>query len=235
VNKALAARGEAIFARPRANGGCVDCHGIKPGITRPIDQKTWATPVLDVGTDSREYAILARTAKTGVLEGASLKGDPTPLPAVAPAIDLLDITVLGSVEQYCRKHPLQCSGADYSWLDRSAPKGLARLQSGAPAYAYEARVLQGIWAAAPYLHNGSVPSLAQLLTPPTQRVTSFKVGSNYDRDTVGLATVQTQFKHVFKATGCDARDSGDSNCGHDFGTRLSASNKTALLEYLKTL
>ena len=37
--------------------------------------------------------------------------------------------------------------------------------------------MQGIWAAAPYLHNGSVPSLAELLTPPAERVKSFKVGS----------------------------------------------------------
>ena len=42
VNNTLADQGEAIFNLPTASGGCVDCHGIKPGVTRPIDQKTWA-------------------------------------------------------------------------------------------------------------------------------------------------------------------------------------------------
>jgi hypothetical protein len=40
---------------------------------------------------------------------------------------------------------------------------------------YEAGVMEGIWAAAPYLHNGSVPTLAQLLKPAADRVASFNV------------------------------------------------------------
>ena len=56
-----------------------------------------------------------------------------------------------------------------------------------PKGAYEARVLQGIWATAPYLHNGSVPSLTELLKPAAQRVKQFKLGPAYDPDTVGLA------------------------------------------------
>ncbi len=75
VNNTLANQGEAIFNRPTANGGCVDCHGIKPGITRPIGQKTWATPVLDVGTDTREYDILGWTAQSGVMNGAYTAAD----------------------------------------------------------------------------------------------------------------------------------------------------------------
>ena len=75
VNNTLADQGEAIFNRPTANGGCVDCHGIKPGITRPIGQKTWATPVLDVGTDTREYDILGWTAQSGVMNGAYTAAD----------------------------------------------------------------------------------------------------------------------------------------------------------------
>src|SRR5262249_5549378 len=45
------------------------------------------------------------------------------------------------------------------------------------AAAYESRVLHGIWATAPYLHNGSVPNLAELLLPPERRSPSFMVGS----------------------------------------------------------
>jgi hypothetical protein len=40
-------------------------HAIRPGETRFFDQKTWATPIQDVGTDSREYSVLGWTVKTG--------------------------------------------------------------------------------------------------------------------------------------------------------------------------
>jgi hypothetical protein len=101
--------------------------------------------------------------------------------------------------------------------------------------AYEARVLSGIWAAAPYLHNGSVPTLAELLTPPAQRKMTFSLGPKYDIDNIGLAETQDPSSPTRTATGCDKLNSGESNCGHDFGTSLSADDKKALLEYLKTL
>ena len=56
---------------------------------------------------------------------------------------------------------------------------------------YRARPLDGIWATAPYLHNGSVPNLYQLLLPAVQRVTTFKVGSDqFDPVYVGFVTDQ---------------------------------------------
>jgi hypothetical protein len=101
--------------------------------------------------------------------------------------------------------------------------------------AYEARVLQGIWAAAPYLHNGSVPTLAELLKPASQRVSKFKIGQAYDTVNIGLATDQTQFNSELQTTDCSNLNSGNSRCGHEFGTQLSPDEKKALLEYLKTL
>jgi hypothetical protein len=104
-----------------------------------------------------------------------------------------------------------------------------------PKGSYEARVMQGIWAAAPYLHNGSVPTLAELLKPADQRVTAFKVGPAYDTVNVGLAAEQTQFNYTLTTTDCSNLNSGNSRCGHEFGTQLSPDEKKALLEYLKTL
>jgi mono/diheme cytochrome c family protein len=101
--------------------------------------------------------------------------------------------------------------------------------------AYEARVLQGIWAAAPYLHNGSVPTLAELLKPSAQRVAQFAVGTNYDVDNVGLAATQDGSSATRTVTDCNDLNSGNSRCGHEFGTTLSDPDKKALLEYLKTL
>lgn len=106
-----------------------------------------------------------------------------------------------------------------------------------PMIAYESRVLQGIWAAAPYLHNGSVPTLADLLEPVEKRPVKFRVGPNYDPEKVGLAAEQSRFDYVLKTTDCEGPNiaSGSSRCGHEFGTQLSPHEKAALLEYLKVL
>jgi hypothetical protein len=120
-------------------------------------------------------------------------------------------------------------------------KGLAgayhteEVTKAAPEFKYESRVLEGIWAAAPYLHNATVPTLAELLKPAAERVKEFMVGPNYDTENIGLAVAQSKFDFTLKTTGCDARDSGDSRCGHEFGKTLPPDEKKALLEYLKTL
>jgi hypothetical protein len=109
------------------------------------------------------------------------------------------------------------------------------MMAATPVYIYESRVLQGIWAAAPYLHNGSVPTLAELLKPAAERVSSFKIGPAYDLINIGLAVDQTKFDYALQTTDCSDRDSGNSRCGHEFGTQLSPDEKKALLEYLKIL
>ena len=100
---------------------------------------------------------------------------------------------------------------------------------------YESKVLQGVWAAAPYLHNGSVPTLAALLTPAAARPTSFQVGPAYDLVNVGLALVQPGGSATVRVTTDCSTMNGDSRCGHEFGTLLTPDEKTALIEFLKTL
>jgi hypothetical protein len=97
---------------------------------------------------------------------------------------------------------------------------------------YAARPLYGIWAAAPYLHNGSVPTLYHLLLPPDQRPKTFALGAR-DYDPVKLGFVVN--------TNCNSQDclvdtteTGDGNGGHIWGTDLTESDRMALLEYLKT-
>lgn len=101
---------------------------------------------------------------------------------------------------------------------------------------YKARPLSGIWATAPYLHNGSVPNLRELLTEPEERITTFHVGSReFDPINVGFDTSSgpSEF-HVLKADGVTIQP-GNSNRGHSFGTALDDVSKDALLEFLKTL
>jgi len=102
---------------------------------------------------------------------------------------------------------------------------------------YESRVMEGIWAAAPYLHNGSVPTLAGLLKPSRSRPDKFEVGTRYDTELVGLARRQGPGAPERNTRACDEDDrrSGESRCGHDFGTDLSDPEKKALLEYLKAI
>jgi hypothetical protein len=105
-----------------------------------------------------------------------------------------------------------------------------------PPHAYESRVLHGIWATAPYLHNGSVPNLWELLTPPEQRKPFFMVGSKkYDPVNVGYVTDESPFKDgKLVVSGSDVQP-GNGNSGHDFGTKLSDEEKWQLIEYLKQL
>lgn len=102
------------------------------------------------------------------------------------------------------------------------------------AQGYVARPLVGLWLLAPYLHNGSVPTLLDLLTPPAQRPSVFYRGYDVlDLNQIGfVATGPEAEAHGFRF---DTQQRGNSNTGHDYGTTLPDADKRALLEYLKTL
>ena len=77
LDQALVAKGALVYQQKDAaqgNQSCADCHGIRKGAFRSLFHETWATPILDVGTDSREINLLSSQVKTGVLEGASIFG-----------------------------------------------------------------------------------------------------------------------------------------------------------------
>jgi hypothetical protein len=100
---------------------------------------------------------------------------------------------------------------------------------------YLSSLLDGIWLRAPYLHNGSVPTLRDLLSPPAERPPAFYRGNDtYDQTDVGfVSTVDREglVRHVL----FDTSRRGNGNGGHTYGTELSDGDRDALLEYLKTL
>ncbi len=97
------------------------------------------------------------------------------------------------------------------------------------AKVYKAAPLSGIWATAPYLHNGSVASLYQLLLPASQRLATFKVGSReFDPQNVGFDLASGTFEF-------DTSVVGNSNKGHEYGKQLSNEERWQLVEFLKTL
>jgi len=97
--------------------------------------------------------------------------------------------------------------------------------------AYKARPLNGIWATAPFLHNGSVPNLRALLDKPADRPKTFVLGGwEYDPTVVGYAPYGGS--HAFSF---DTSKKGNSNAGHIWGTDLTPEQKDALVEYMKKL
>jgi len=108
---------------------------------------------------------------------------------------------------------------------------------------YQAPPLDGIWATAPYLHNGSVPTLEALLNSPmrpTIFTRSFQTGENdYDREKVGWKTEAPPAKAPVSPLEArkiyDTRRPGRANGGHTYGDKLSPEERTDLIEYLKTL
>jgi hypothetical protein len=108
-------------------------------------------------------------------------------------------------------------------------------------YGYVSPPLDGIWLRAPYLHNGTVPTLRDLLNPPNERPQTFHRGYDvFDPIKVGFKEPPprptgpsgelTQTYFLF-----DTREKGNGNQGHTYGTQLSNEDKEKLLEYLKTL
>jgi len=248
VDTTLAKLGEQVYNwktdKVGGQGGCVECHGETKGAFRSLTRDTWATPIQDVGTDSREYDILTRTTDTGVLANTRLYPGAQRMPQTGTTFSQLGYSVVGSLLQggLAKAYKEMNAAAGASPNDKGPTSGgalsgafQAQTQKNGTNYAYESRVMHGIWAAAPYLHNGSVPTLADLLSPENVRPTSFALGSEYDLNTLGLAKVQPGSTAVRTVTPCAQRNSGNSNCGHPFGTNLPPKYKLALLEYLKVL
>jgi mono/diheme cytochrome c family protein len=105
---------------------------------------------------------------------------------------------------------------------------------------YVAQPLDGIWASAPYLHNGSVPTLWHMLHPDQRPAVWKRTENGYDQARVGLEV--EQFESLPEGVrGAERREYFDTSKfaksaqGHDFPDVLNEDEKVALLEYLKTL
>jgi hypothetical protein len=99
---------------------------------------------------------------------------------------------------------------------------------------YANHPLDGIWLRAPYLHNGSVPTMRDLLEPPASRPAAFYRGYDvYDQAKLGFVSdVPEADDQLFSRY--DTSVPGNSNAGHVYGTTLPDEDKRAIVEYLKT-
>ncbi len=219
LDSARVDRGSAIYAAQ-----CLSCHELSNRDEPKRELKAHVTPLDEVGTDPRMVRnFLDSVSDSGAFEGRKQGVVFGPdLGARAQTSDLVVHAAVGAA----LGHPLATvreavgsyHGVIKTALD-SHPDG------------YKARPLSGIWASAPYLHNGSVPSLAELLKPAAERIGHFYVGSReFDPQTVGLASARGEHASAF-----DTTLPGNSNAGHAYGTTLAAADKDDLLEYLKSL
>ncbi|MBX9636836.1 MAG: ribonuclease E [Nitrosomonas sp.] len=256
-------RGAELFSRY-----CSICHS---EIDRAASDRRIVAKMIDVslvGTDSKMaanaikfngYSGILRNQYVSVGTGNILLQQQAPVVALLTAATRNVVTTPDSDKWFARRWIERSFDFAYTFFDNEVQPSLKNghytpdttVQPFASAMAYKARPLNGIWATAPYLHNGSVPTLYDLLLPKRRlddpvegeyRPDEFMVGSReFDPDKVG-----------FKSAGYDGflfRTSiwGNYNSGHEYasgrtplpdGTQLPALTKEQrldLLEYLKSL
>jgi mono/diheme cytochrome c family protein len=142
-----------------------------------------------------------------------------------------DATLAGGAAQFADRF--------VQWFAESFYGQTARLD---PEPAYYAPPLDGIWATAPFLHNGSVPSLAALLDSSTRpaywmRTATDGEGNDFDGTAIGWSyqAIDAAQAAQVGTRAYDTTRAGYGNGGHTYGDALGADDRAALLEYLKTL
>jgi len=242
IDESLAKQGRGLYEQH-----CVQCHlDIDRADPKRLIQARMST-LDEIQTDPMmaENAI-GFTGKSGKFEGRAkyyFAGDP--LPAEAPAIDIANNLMLGVL----KNNPLQAYLAKKGSLTVGHPdvvyppkyvnghvvtKGTEVAREN--LLAYKARPLNGVWTSAPFLHNGSVPNLYQLLLPANERLKQFSLGS-HEFDPVSVGYMQDSYDSTFLF---DTTLPGNSNAGHEYGTgkygpALTDEERWALIEYIKTL
>lgn len=183
-------------------------------------------PLDYIGTDPREAVdFIERTADTGDLKQGRV--------SAAKGLDYVTNGIADKFFQAMMFSPEQ--------RDEWSGYRDSRIPDVRAERVYKARPLNGIWAVAPYLHNGSVRSLFELLGPPEERASQFWLGTKrFDPVRVGYETSEIKGGYLY-----DIRREGNSNRGHEFrdaprgkgviGPALSVDDRWALIEYLKSL
>jgi mono/diheme cytochrome c family protein len=263
IDQNLAKQGQALYATY-----CESCHAMaQPGRRSTVSMTPIAAIGTDpmMATNAKNRMAKAGMLEGARMPALSR----TPIPATLPSVGLTLKVAIGAIlappslrqirEQVSddSERLLEELKTDQDENEKESRDGLrgkiqrlADLRESADQLAkqhedrtlkleYKARPLNGIWATAPYLHNGSVPNLAELLKPENQRPSKFFVGTRYfDPKNVGFTTLQTPGAFEF-----DTSKPGNRNTGHGpYRARgggepkvFTDAERWALVEYLKTL
>ena len=243
IDPEQAARGRALYEQY-----CLSCHQDIDRTDPGRHIKVRMSSLEKLGTDPKMAEnVLEMRGKTGIFQDkprfylvGSVMGEEEPALFVAnnlmggvlrnnPLQSLLAIRDAGNMGHPEEIHPPKY--LDGEILTRGEEV------SDRALLAYKARPLNGIWSGAPYLHNGSVPNLYELMLPAAARSKTFYIGS-WDYDPVKVGYVDRPEPGAFLF---DTSLPGNSNAGHEYGAgadglpALTAEEIWALVEYMKTL
>ena len=252
IDRQLANKGRVLY-----ENNCASCHQLIPRQEEGLPYNAVLTPVTEVKTDSTQLDNVLLLRDAGEYKGRlGLIPKLEKIPAKTNGTNPLFNAVLGSLIE----HPLdsmaaaniefegtlaesveataKLNGTIKQYLKEVAAtaqaSSLTNAKQGAKANVYKARPLNGIWATAPYLHNGSVPNLYELLLSQSERSSVFYLGNReFDPEKVGyVSTLTASDVPLFKF---DTALKGNSNQGHEYGLDLADDQKWQLVEFLKTL
>jgi len=212
-------RGAAIYREY-----CQHCHGTgEAPFRQPQDGSLVGevTPLDMIGTDPKR--LNTYTPELARAQGSLYAGFPR----------AGDDECREYVEDVCRPAVTDADNAKFKKLRAQCYP--ARFSHFRKTSGYANMPLDGLWLRAPYLHNGSVPTLRALLEPQLRRPREFYIGYDvYDFDNVGFVTSGPEAeKYGWRV---DTSVEGNHNGGHEgriYGTELRADDKNALIEYLK--
>jgi hypothetical protein len=256
IDPVKAGLGKSLYAQH-----CSECHQVVSRADEKEKYNAVMTPLDKVGTDpTMANNAAGHVVKTLVLKGSKqqvLVGDD--FRNTTPALDIAVNGVIGMVlnrpisairaglkpeddrcDQLIADETEADAKADKDTRDFDLKKRLRdyaekRQQKADTGLKYKARPLNGIWATAPYLHNGSVPSLYELLKPPADRIDEFHVGNReFDPRNVGYRT--DVGPSIFKVRKSDGEvQPGNDNAGHDYAANMTDDERWAIVEYMKGL
>jgi hypothetical protein len=233
IDRVKAAQGKTLFA-----SHCASCHNSYPYTWTPPNKygkrflEVGLVPKTYMGTDMQQTVVVNEFMHTAQLSPYLPPPDKgkavvmTPVFRAALARDLLGRAV----------EKLKLSAEEMPALNgfRELPSQLG------PQTLWKAAPRDGVWATPPFLHNGSVPNLYEMLIPASQRTKKFYVGRDFDPVKVGVDTSGNSGTFLL-----DTSLLGNSNAGHSFengprghgivGPLLTDQQRWALVEYLKSI
>jgi hypothetical protein len=241
IDRAKAARGAELFAE-----NCGTCHSSWPhrwSEPRKKDKRFIENAIVMadvVGTDPNQFRSsqfeFLPTVKSGPI-APNLAPPDTGAKVVSPAAMFRTTLQPGIMTRTMDK--LDLSDEDRLSAHGYGPVYPEQLLPIPVIGGYKANPIEGMWSSPPFLHNGSVPSLYDLLTPAAERPKTFYVGREYDPLKVGIDVSGNSGTFRFDTTGV-----GNSNAGHSFedgplgngviGRLLSDEERWALIEFVKS-
>ncbi|MDD9935139.1 MAG: di-heme-cytochrome C peroxidase [Myxococcales bacterium] len=199
----------------------------QPSPGKPIEWKMCIVPVWDIGTDPQVV--------NNFLEArydASVLNPADPLLREISGAEGLEIVINAVSDKLVKQ--LGITKEEFDYMNWGRENELRDMRG------YKARPLHGVWATPPFLHNGSVRTIYQLLSPQPEREKKMWIGSReFDPVHIGYESEELEWAYEL-----DTSNKGDLNTGHQFtnaggigviGPELEHDERMALIEYIKIL